>query len=181
MIVTLSKNGAFSTHVIDSASNEEYVLHRVIGACGSFVGMVKTDYENTLQEIFDKCFESDVFKSNYAKKIIQYVRDTYHDELEFLWPRFPTNAIFRRKETNKWYAALLVLSKRKLGIASDDIIDIIDLRIAPEDIDSLIDNKTFFPGYHMNKQHWYTICLDGFLPLEEIYQRIDTSYKLAKK
>lgn len=181
MTVTLSKDGVISTQVIDSTSNEEYVLHRIAKACGSFVGMVKTDYENTLQEISDQCFETDVFKSDYTKKIIQYVRDTYHDELEFLWPRFPTNAILRRKDTKKWYAALIVLSKRKLGVASDDVIDIIDLRIAPEDIDSVIDNKIFFAGYHMNKKHWYTICLDGSLAIEEIYQRIDTSYKLAKK
>lgn len=181
MTVTLSKDGVISTQVIDATSNEEYVLHRIAKACGSFVGMVKTDYENTLQKISEQCFEADVFKSIDAQKVIQYVRDTYHDELEFLWPRFPTNAIFRRKDTKKWYAALLVLSKRKLGIASDEAIDIIDLRITPEDIDSVIDNKTFFPGYHMNKKHWYTICLDGSLSIEEIYQRIDISYKLAKK
>lgn len=181
MTVTVSKDEAVSAQVIDSESKYEYVLHRTAGACGSFVSMVKTDYESVLQEVSSKCFEPDVFKSDYARKVIQYVRDTYHDELEFLWHRFPDNAIFRRKETEKWYAALLVLSRKKLGLASDEIIDIIDLRIKPEDIHSVVDNKKFFPGYHMNKKHWYTICLDGSLPIEEIYQRIDASYKLADK
>ncbi len=33
----------------------------------------------------------------------------------------------------------------------------------------------------MNKRHWITICLDGSVPLEEIYQRIEQSYCLAAR
>ncbi|WP_071998311.1 MULTISPECIES: MmcQ/YjbR family DNA-binding protein [unclassified Serratia (in: enterobacteria)] len=109
------------------------------------------------------------------------MRDTYHDELEFLWQRSPNSAILRRQDTQKWYAAMLVLAKSKLGLADEGVIDIINLRISPEEMDSIIDHQTFFPGYHMNKKHWYTICLDGSLPVAEIYQRIDASYQLARK
>lgn len=113
MIVTLSKDGVISTQVIDPTLNEEYVLHRIVRACGSFIGMVKTDYENILQEISNKYFEPDVFKSEYTQKVIQYVRDTYHDELEFLWPRFPNNAIFRRKDTKNGMLLYLLFLKEK--------------------------------------------------------------------
>lgn len=34
------------------------------------------------------------------------------------------------------------------------------------------------PGYHMNKQHWNTVKLDGTLSLEEIQRLIDHSYEL---
>jgi predicted DNA-binding protein (MmcQ/YjbR family) len=112
--------------------------------------------------------------------VIQYARDSYGDELEFLWQRFSDNAILRRKDTNKWYAALLVLSKRKLGLNPDETIDILDLRMNPEDAEIVLDGCKYFPGYHMNKKHWFTICLDGSVPLEEIYQRIDASYALSK-
>ncbi|MCL2874870.1 MAG: MmcQ/YjbR family DNA-binding protein [Betaproteobacteria bacterium] len=181
MIVTIMDDRTVSTKVVDSSLNEEYVLYRTPGACGSFVGMVRTDYENVLREISEKCFEQNVFKSDYAQKVIQYVRDTYHDELEFLWQRFPDNAIFRRKDSNKWYGALLVLPKNKLGLDSDEVIDVLDLRINAEDIESVVDREKYFPGYHMNKKHWFTICLDGSVLIDEIFQRIDTSYALAKK
>lgn len=181
MSITLSKHTAISTQVIDLVTRDEYVLHHIAGTSGAFVGMIKTDYESVLQEVADKCFESDVFKNKPAQQVIQYVRDTYHDELEFLWQRSPNSAILRRQDTQKWYAAMLVLAKSKLGLADEGVIDIINLRISPEEMDSIIDHQTFFPGYHMNKKHWYTICLDGSLPVAEIYQRIDASYQLTRK
>lgn len=122
-----------------------------------------------------------IWKSDCTKNVINYVHETYGDELEFLWPKSPGSAIWRRKDSGKWYAVLLAISKRKLGIDSDDIVEIIDLRMDPEILSYLIDNEMYYPGYHMNKKHWCTIILDGNVPLEEICARIDESYLLAKK
>lgn len=35
------------------------------------------------------------------------------------------------------------------------------------------------PGYHMNKQHWNTIALDGSMPDQELRYWIDHSYDLV--
>lgn len=35
------------------------------------------------------------------------------------------------------------------------------------------------PGYHMNKEHWNTITLDGSIPNEELLTWIDESYTLV--
>jgi len=35
------------------------------------------------------------------------------------------------------------------------------------------------PGYHLNKQHWNTIVLDGSIPDEEILEMIDDSFELV--
>ena len=35
------------------------------------------------------------------------------------------------------------------------------------------------PGYHMNKQHWNTLLLDGSVPENEIKRQIDNSYLLV--
>lgn len=181
LAVSVSSTGVVSTVLTEAASGEEYVLHRIPEASGAFVSRVKEEYETILQTILEKCFEPDVFKSDAAKQVIQYVRDTYQDELEFLWKRFPDNAILRRKDTGKWYGAMLVLPRKKLGLSSCEKTDILNLRIQPGELASVVDGVRFFPGYHMNKQHWYTICLDGSVPIEEIYQRINASYLLAVK
>jgi predicted DNA-binding protein (MmcQ/YjbR family) len=35
------------------------------------------------------------------------------------------------------------------------------------------------PGYHMNKQHWNTVVLDGSIPRGEIERMVDNSYALV--
>lgn len=181
MTVIVSADGSVSATVIDPTFNEPYTLHLTDGAVGSFVGNVRSEYEKILTDISDHCFIPDVFKSAQAKELIEYVRTTYTDELEYLWEKFPDNAVWRRKDTTKWYGALLTVSKRKLGIKSDEMVEIIDLRIALENMETLIDNKFYFPGWHMNKKNWYTVILDGSLSLEELHRRIDESYQLAIK
>ena len=74
----------------------------------------------------------------------------------------------------------MTVSRSKLGIPSDDIAEIIDLRCEPEIIEALIDRECFYPGWHMNKRHWYTVILDGSVSTEEIRLRVDASYILAK-
>ena len=181
MTVIVSSDGSVSATVIDPTLQEPYTLHLTDGAVGSFVGSVRSEYERILADISNHCFAPEVFKSAQAKELIEYVRTAYADELEYLWEKFPDNAVWRRKDTTKWYGALLTVSKRKLGMKADETVEIIDLRIAPENMDALIDHKLYFPGWHMNKKNWYTVILDGSVSLEELHGRIDESYLLAMK
>lgn len=41
--------------------------------------------------------------------------------------------------------------------------------------------KSVLPGYHLNKEHWNSIILDGTVPNEEIKRMIEESYLLTKK
>ncbi|USG66125.1 MmcQ/YjbR family DNA-binding protein [Brevibacillus ruminantium] len=36
------------------------------------------------------------------------------------------------------------------------------------------------PGYHMNKEHWNTLILDGNLPEQEIHDMVKHSFELTK-
>lgn len=181
MAVTVTGEGAVSAEVIDNLSQEPYLLHRVPGATGAFVGRVREEYGGVLAAIAAACFEPDVFKSESARQLIRYVGEKYGDELQYLWKRFPGNAVFRRQDNAKWYAALLIVPRHKLGLDGEGAVDIIDLRIRPEELGALIDGRRYLPGYHMNKKHWLTICLDGSVPQDEIHRRIDESFVLAAK
>ncbi|MBQ8356568.1 MAG: MmcQ/YjbR family DNA-binding protein [Clostridia bacterium] len=181
LTVTVTAQGDASARVIDAVTEEEYVLHRVPDACGRFVGQVRDAYDKMLAEIVEACFDPAVFKAHQTEQIIAYVREKYGDVLEFLWQKFPNNAVFRRKDNRKWYAAILTVSRRKLGFDSDEHLEIIDLRMSSEKIETDVDGVRILPGYHMNKKHWVTVCLDGSVPLCEICQMIDASYELARK
>lgn len=181
LIVYATKNGEIKTKVFDNKLAEEYVLYHLKTAVGEFVGKIREAANEVLQDICDKCFENKPFKGRQTNEIIDYIKNKYNGELEFLWENFPTDAIWRRKDNRKWYGLLMAISKRKLGIDSDEIVEVIDLRLQPEEIDTVINNKNIFLAYHMNKKHWFTICLDGSVALEKIIEFIDKSYILAKK
>lgn len=181
MEVTVSKDSKVRADVFDAATGEIYEPVKVFGATGAFVGKLRAEYEKVLEEISERCFCRDSFTSDQAREVIEYVRRKYGDELEFLWPKFSQNAILRRKDNEKWYAALLNLQRCKMGLEGEELVDIINLRMEPERLEKLVDGKKYFAGFHMNKRHWVTICLDGSVSVKGICERIDESYRLAKK
>ena len=56
----------------------------------------------------------------------------------------------------------------------------INLKCNPEEAMVMRDIfESVIPGYHMNKEHWNTVILDGTVPREEIESMIKTSYALV--
>lgn len=180
VVVEITKENQ-TAKVIDLELGDEYILADVFGAKGNFVGKVKEEYEKILRDILNNCTAYDVFKSQQALEIIKYVKEKYNDDLEYLWKKFPSNAVWRNKENQKWFGILLLLNENKLGIESDRVIEIIDLRYPKESIKEIIDNQKVFAGYHMNKNSWITIRLDGSVPINKIYELIDNSYTISLK
>ena len=54
-----------------------------------------------------------------------------------------------------------------------------NVKCDPVILPSLVDGCGLLPGYHMNKQHWLTIVLDGSVPMEKIVWLIDASYMMT--
>ena len=180
MSVKISLDNSIFTEIIDTETTEPYILHLLEIKRSGYSEKVYKAYSEVLEKIQKECFKDERFKANYTKEIIDYINNKYGDKLEFLWEKSPKNAVVRRKSTKKWYATILTISKRKIGLNSDELVEIINLHNSPEEIEKLIDNKKYFPAYHMNKKYWCTICLDGIVELKEIYKLIDISYELAK-
>jgi len=73
-----------------------------------------------------------------------------------------------------------VMNKMYALITEDESPLRITLKCDPDDAQILRGlHKSIIPGYHMNKEHWNTIILDGTLPDELIYKLIDDSYILV--
>ena len=177
--ITFKNDGFFDTKLTETATSDEYILYKT-EAVGSFVGDIRKAISEILCDIAEKCCENAAFCSKQSAQVIDYIRKKYGDELEFLWEKSSGNAVWRRKDTNKWYGVMLTISRRKLGFDSDKTAEIINLKGRTEDIERLVDNKRYFPGWHMNKKHWFTVVLDGTVILSEICKRIDESYLLVK-
>lgn len=181
LCVSVAENGEVGTKVFDISSGDEYTLYKVPSAVGAFVGQVREEVSGVLLRISEDCFEEEIFKTDGAKAVIVYIKEKYGDDFEYLWEKFPDNAVVRRKDNKKWYAALLTVKSEKLGLESGEILEILDIRADSEDIRSLADNEKIYPGYHMNKKHWITVILNGTVSDCEVFELIDKSYELANK
>ncbi|MBD5390524.1 hypothetical protein HDR67_00750 [bacterium] len=175
------QNGNVSSRVFDVENECEYVLVNVAKATGEFVGKIKEIYECRLNDIIEHCSSLNVFQNPQSREIMEYIQNKYHNELEFLWKKFPENAIWRNSANQKWYAILIGASARKIGMDSDQRIEALNLRYPKEEIQNIVDFKKVFPGYHMNKSGWITIPLNSNLDNETLFSWVDSSYQLSLK
>ena len=57
----------------------------------------------------------------------------------------------------------------------------LNIKLNPEEILSLIDNKNFFPAYHMNKKYWISIILNNNLEDRVVMDLIEESHSYSCK
>lgn len=112
--------------------------------------------------------------------VIAYIMENYSAEPEYPWIRTPRYAVFRHKPGRKWFAVMVDVSKDKLGLDGNEVVDALLLKCDPLMIGSLLDGRDILPGYHMNKEHWITIVLGGAVPAEQVHSLIELSYFLTK-
>lgn len=115
------------------------------------------------------------------EQIFEYIHDEYAISPDYLWERLPSACAFRHRGTKKWFAVWMSVKRSALGQKGDEMVDILDVKNDPLLIHGLIDGKGILPGYHMNKQHWLTILLDGTVPFDKICSLVDISFELTKK
>ena len=107
--------------------------------------------------------------------------DRYSVEPEYPWSDSPGACVFRHNDNKKWFAIAMSVKPTSLGIDGDKPVDVMNVKIIPEDIYDLLRIEGLLPAYHMNKKHWITIMLDGTVGLKVIAKLLDTSYDLTRK
>ena len=118
-------------------------------------------------------------RMKFRRVVFDYAKENYGTEPEYLWEKTPDSAVLRHSSNNKWYAAVLDVQKNKLGLEGNEVVDILDVKCDPMMIGSLTQKDGYFKAYHMNKEKWITVILDGTVPNEEIFALIDLSYELT--
>lgn len=98
-------------------------------------------------------------------------------EAEYPWA--DRNLIFRHRENRKWFAVILEVPYSKLGITDDGIVDVLNLKCDAILAGTLRTQQGFHPAYHMNKEKWISIRLDGTVSEETIANLIAVSYDLT--
>ena len=111
------------------------------------------------------------------QEVFEWVKESFGTEPDYPWKDW--NCVLRHKHNNKWNAVILEVNENKLGLSGNRIIDVVNVKGDPMLIGSLRLKDGFFPAYHMNKDRWISVVLDGTVPAEEIKNLIELSYELT--
>jgi len=109
---------------------------------------------------------------------------TYCLETFGTYPDYPfegdtLTAVLRHADTRKWYAIVMRVSRKKFGIRSDEMIDVVNLKLPTEMFGSFGAADGVYPAYHMNKQHWISVLLPD-APEDVAYFLTKVSFEATK-
>lgn len=111
----------------------------------------------------------------------QYIVDTYGVTGEFMWEKYPSFAVYRHENNKKWFAVIMEIPKSKIGLNDDGTVNVVNLKCDPLLIGSLLLEDGIHKGYHMNKNYWITVRLDGSVDEDKIKWLLDMSFDLTAK
>ncbi len=177
--VIFDRHGNVDTSLTECDTDEEYSLYKT-DAQGVFIGQVRDAISEVLRDISKKCFDSSLFKFEQTMQIIEYARKALDTDIDFPFKDHDTG-VLRRTESGKWYAAIITIPMTKLGVDSNQMVEIVNLHASKERVTELLDMPHFYPAWHMNKKSWFTVILDGSVDDKELFALLAESYRSVKK
>jgi predicted DNA-binding protein (MmcQ/YjbR family) len=108
-----------------------------------------------------------------------YLTDVYGTAGEHLFARYPNFLVFRHTGNRKWFAVLMDIPKKNLGLTGEGEISVVNLKCDPRLIGSFREEPGIYPGWHMNKAHWLSVALEAGVEDEKIRFLVDMSYELT--
>lgn len=111
------------------------------------------------------------------QELFEWVRRQYGVCPDYPWK--DPNAVLRHPENQKWFAIVLEVGRDKLGLPGSGTVDVVNVKCEPLLIGSLRAKQGFHPAYHMNKDKWISIRLDGSVSGDEIKKLVDLSRRLT--
>ena len=115
----------------------------------------------TKQELFDLCLNSYGIAPDYL----------FDEDFE--------TAVLRHGDTRKWYALVMRVPRRKFGQGSDEVIDVVNLKLPTEMFGSFSAAEGVYPAYHMNKLHWISVLLPD-APDDVVQFLVNASFEITR-
>ena len=93
------------------------------------------------------------------EQFLEYCLNTYGNSPDYPFDEDFETAVLRHADNRKWYAIVMRVSRRKFGFDSDEVIDVVNLKLPTEMFGSFGVADGVYPAYHMNKLHWISVIL----------------------
>ena len=93
------------------------------------------------------------------QQLFEYCLNTYGTSPDYPFDEDFETAVLRHGENRKWYEIVMKVSRRKFGFSSDEVVDVVNLKLPVEMFGSFGAADGVYPAYHMNKLHWISVLL----------------------
>ena len=115
----------------------------------------------TKQEFLERCFY------------------TYGTSPDYPFEENFETVVLRHADNKKWYAIAMRVSRRKFCFDSDEVIDVVNLKLPTEMFGSFGASDGVYPAFHMNKLHWITVLLPD-APDDVVKFLLNVSFEATK-
>jgi len=94
-----------------------------------------------------------------GQAFLTHCLNTYNTAPDYPFDKDFETAVLRHGDNRKWYANVMRVSRRKFGFDSDEVIEVVNLKLPIEMFGSFDSEDGVYPAYHMNKAHWVSVLL----------------------
>ena len=174
-VISLSLSDQTLTVLLfDSATGEKYALFDM-PSHGAFVASLREEVQKIIDDIKSKCFETNDLKDDF----IAWIKSKFGAEPDYPWPDDAPYSFVFRCPNEKWFALVMRIKYRQLGLTGDENVWVVNMKAEQDDIPNLVDRKSIFPAWHMNKKHWITILLTAATDFNKLCELTEKSYELV--
>lgn len=112
------------------------------------------------------------------QSFLKYCLELYGTSPDYPFDEDFETAVLRHADNRKWYALVMRVSRRKFGFDSDEVIDIVNLKLPIEMFGSFGAVDGVYPAYHMNKLHWISVLLPD-APSDIVQFLVNASFEIT--
>ena len=113
--------------------------------------------------------------------VLRYAREALDTEPDCPFSGDTQTLVLRHADSGKWFALLMRVCARRLAPGCEGEVEVMNVKVDPLLAGSLRTQQGILPAYHMNKERWISVLLDGSVPLEQALALLDMSYALTQR
>ena len=145
---------------------------------GPFSSKIRDEVEKILSSMI---YSLSPKEEKVRDRVISIFLDKYGIEGEMPWSDDNTSIVFRSNKNKKWIGIMMDIPCSRLKLQGEERVDVINLKHTQSKIPSLIDNRSIFPAWHMNKKTWITVLLSSDLDWDFFSSLVEESRRLVEK
>ena len=111
--------------------------------------------------------------------MLRYARESYGTQPDCPFAGDTDSLVLRHEGSGRWFALLMRVKRGALGLPGEGRIDVMNVKIEPALAVSLREREGILPAYHMNKERWVSVLLDGSVPEGLACALMDMSFEVT--